>query len=302
MHEYDALQATVLNNSCLDHTNHSDPKLLSDAPPVNPTGNPRVYLRKTSSLNTIDEKTTSCTNSDDVDFSDYYCCDDHIVSCQSSRSYSGRVPVLFPRVDNPYDEDFVSAYKPDEMRCLALVAHNHMKPALVDFVYANRNLLKKFRLTGTKTTMTLLNTVYGKKSSVVYGPTCTSGPLGGDAELVALMCTGQLGGVIFFIDPMSAHPHAADIACLNRQVVVHNVFFMNNPVSANAGAHVLRQALAEGKSELIPSFFKTLESPSVQEYKDKQEALLKQGSSHSLDASMHNDNLMQIYKRQYSSP
>ena len=149
--------------------------------------------------------------------------------------------------------------------------------------------------------MSLLRSVYSNDSSVVYGPTCSSGPLGGDAELVALMCTRQLGGVMFFVDPMSAHPHTADIACLTRQAIVHNMLFMNNPVSANAGAHVLRQALVERKSELIPSFFKTLESPSVHEYKVQQEALLNAGSVPSMDASMHPRFTQQvIFKRQDS--
>ena len=239
-------------------------------------------------------------HSDEADYADYYCPSTGIgVSNVSESGYS--VQDTQPLMNVPTDVDFVGVYKPREMRCLALLAHNHMKPAMAEFIMANKNLLKKFRLTGTKTTMSLLRSVYSNDLSVVYGPTCSSGPLGGDAELVALMCTGQLGGVMFFVDPMSAHPHAADIACLTRQAIVHNMLFMNNPVSANAGAHVLRLALVKGKSELIPSFFKTLESPSVHEYKVQQEALLNAGSVPSMDASMHPRFTQQvIFKRQDS--
>ena len=89
------------------------------------------------------------------------------------------------------------------------------------------------------------------------------------------MCINDLGGMVFFQDPMSAHPHTADIDCLNRQALVHNVLCMNNPASAHAGLATLRMALKEGRSDLIPSFFFTLESPSVSEYKVRQNAVLK---------------------------
>ena len=32
-----------------------------------------------------------------------------------------------------------------------------------------------------------------------------SGPLGGDAQIAALMCMEDLGALIFFVDPLSAH-------------------------------------------------------------------------------------------------
>jgi methylglyoxal synthase len=173
------------------------------------------------------------------------------------------------------DPDFKSHFRPEDMRCLALVAHNHMKPSIKQFVLANKNLLKKFRLTGTNTTMTMLREVFGDDPDVAYGPTCTSGPLGGDAELVAVMCVENLGGCVFFQDPMSAHPHSADIECLNRQANVHNVLMMPNPTTAHACMTSLRYALMKGRAERIPSFFRTLESPSVSEYKHRQAEVIK---------------------------
>ena len=110
----------------------------------------------------------------------------------------------------------------------------------------------------------------------IFGPTCTSGPLGGDAELVALMVTEKLGGCIFFTDPMSSHPHAADIECLNRQANVHNLLMAGNPASATALLATCRVALTRGLPELIPSFFETLTSPSVAIYVEQQTAVLEQ--------------------------
>lgn len=105
---------------------------------------------------------------------------------------------------NPDDTDFDTTFSPEDMRCLALVADNKMKPALRNFVHRNRNLLKKFRLTGTSSTMAIVREVFGDDPSVVYGPTCKPGPLGGNAELCAHMCRDQLGAVVFFQDPVSA--------------------------------------------------------------------------------------------------
>merc|ERR1711920_278575 len=87
-------------------------------------------------------------------------------------------------------EDFESLFAPNEMRLLALVSHNNMKDAMREFVIQNKHVLKKFRLTGTNSTMTMLREVLKDEIDVMYGPTCTSGPLGGDAQLVALAVTG----------------------------------------------------------------------------------------------------------------
>jgi len=169
---------------------------------------------------------------------------------------------------------FESMFEPDEMRCLALVAHNHMKPAMKAFIETHSEILKKFRLTGTNTTMKMLEDIFVDDPHVVYGPTCTSGPLGGDAQLCALMCLENLGGVMFFMDPLSAHPHQADIDSLVRLANVNNVILCPNPTTACAMMHMLRKALISGKQEMIPSFFETLESPSVDAYKRCQKSTL----------------------------
>ena len=172
-------------------------------------------------------------------------------------------------------EPFKSAFEPKDMRCLALVAHNHMKPAMLDFIETHSQILKKFQLTGTNTTMSMCRSVFGDDPLVVYGPTCTSGPLGGDAQLCALMCLENIGAVIFFMDPLSAHPHQADIDSLIRICNVYNVALCSNPTTGCAMMFMLRQALVTGKREMIPSFFETLESPAVEAYKNNQDAALK---------------------------
>ena len=168
---------------------------------------------------------------------------------------------------------FTSKIAPTEMRQLALVAHNHMKPAMKQFIETYSEILKKFRITGTQTTMKMCKSMWGEDDpNIHYGLTCTSGPLGGDAQIAALMCMEDLGALIFFVDPLSAHPHQADIDSLIRLSNCGNIIVCPNPASASSMMHTLRCALLKGDRArgMIPSFFETLESPAVEEYKHQQ--------------------------------
>ena len=55
------------------------------------------------------------------------------------------------------------------------------------------------------------------------GAPYSSGPFGGDAQLAAAIVSGDIGCLIFFIDPLSAHPHNADVECLVRLARVHEI-------------------------------------------------------------------------------
>jgi len=177
-------------------------------------------------------------------------------------------------------DDFVAAFDPNEMRCLALVSHNEMKGTMKEFVVKNKNILKKFRLTGTQSTMHMLGEVFKGEDNVVFGPACSSGPLGGDAELVAMMASGQLGGIIFFQDPMTSHPHQCDIKCLLRQALVHNTVIATTPTTAMGIMEVLQLALkGNGRPELLPSFFLSLQSPTVEAYKKRQAKVIESRAS-----------------------
>eukprot|EP00554_Chaetoceros_debilis_P015940 CAMPEP_0194123510 /NCGR_PEP_ID=MMETSP0150-20130528/54815_1 /TAXON_ID=122233 /ORGANISM="Chaetoceros debilis, Strain MM31A-1" /LENGTH=513 /DNA_ID=CAMNT_0038816775 /DNA_START=74 /DNA_END=1612 /DNA_ORIENTATION=- len=198
-----------------------------------------------------------------------------------------------------YDDDFDSAFSPDEMLLLALVSHNEMKSTMRHFVILNRNVLKKFRLIGTNSTMTMLREVFGDDPDVVFGPPCASGPLGGDAELSALMAQGALGGIIFLQDPMTSHPHQADIESFCRLALVHNTLICNNPATAIACMDVFRLALKEeGEPSLIPSFFFPLMSPSVPSYKCAQQRLIQSFKEDDVSATgSDTSSVTSIYRR-----
>jgi methylglyoxal synthase len=63
--------------------------------------------------------------------------------------------------------------------------------------------------------------------------TVNSGPMGGDAEIAAMVTKGELEGVIFFRDPLDRHPHEPDVQMLLRLCDVHDVPLATNYKSAN---------------------------------------------------------------------
>ena len=116
-----------------------------------------------------------------------------------------------------------------EQRCIALIAHDGRKQALVEFAAANRSFFERFKLIGTGTTG-------GRLQAIGLEVEClASGPLGGDAQIAARITEGHVHAVIFFRDPMGKHPHEPDINMLLRQCDVHNI-----PLATNAAtAHLL---------------------------------------------------------------
>merc|ERR1712129_549450 len=106
------------------------------------------------------------------------------------------------------------------------------------FIETHAEILKKFRITGTNTTMSMCKAIFGEHDpDVEYGVSCCSGPLGGDAQIAAQMVMEDIGGIIFFVDPMSSHPHQCDIDSLVRLANVGNVMLASNPATAESLLH-----------------------------------------------------------------
>ena len=135
----------------------------------------------------------------------------------------------------------------DKRKYLALIAHNNMKESLMEFCSIHTNKLEKFPLIATGTTGSMLY----KKTGLCLSQKVASGPLGGDQAVGTLISTQNICGVIFFRDPLSAHPHHADIEALGRLCDVYQVPFATNPQSGEA----ILDYLLSGKAgnELIPN-------------------------------------------------
>lgn len=107
---------------------------------------------------------------------------------------------------------------------IALIAHDGKKADMVAFVMKRMDFFKRkdVQLVGTGTTGTMIQHA-GLKVDCV-----SSGPLGGDAEIGAMVTRGEIDGVIFFRDPLGKHPHEVDIAMLMRLCDVHDVPLATN--------------------------------------------------------------------------
>lgn len=109
---------------------------------------------------------------------------------------------------------------------IALVAHDGKKTDLVSFALQNRSRIEGKNLYATGTTGSHL------KKAGFDVTTLLSGPLGGDAQIAAMLATGELDMVIFFRDLLDKHPHETDVQMLLRLCDVHNIPLATNPASA----------------------------------------------------------------------
>lgn len=116
---------------------------------------------------------------------------------------------------------------------IALVAHDHRKADIVEWVIYNAEFLKPHHLICTGTTGTLIKETLRREGIDVEVTCMNSGPLGGDAEIAAMVVRGEIDLAIFLIDDLNPHPHEADIMMLLRQCRIHNIPIACNRYSAD---------------------------------------------------------------------
>jgi methylglyoxal synthase len=109
---------------------------------------------------------------------------------------------------------------------IAIIAHDGKKAEMVAFLLENKPFLNEIELVATGTT--------GKhtENAGLEVRKLLSGPLGGDAQIAAMVAEGEINAVIFFRDPLDKHPHEPDVNMLMRLCDVHNVPLATNPASA----------------------------------------------------------------------
>ena len=115
------------------------------------------------------------------------------------------------------------------MTRIGLVAHDDKKDDLVAWSLTHRDELARHELWGTGTTGGRV--IEGTGLSVTR---LLSGPLGGDAQLGAMIAEGRLDVLIFFQDPLTALPHDVDVKALTRLATLYNIPFAVNRASADA--------------------------------------------------------------------
>ena len=113
---------------------------------------------------------------------------------------------------------------------LALIAHDGKKASMVSFVMKRLDFFKRtdVDIVATGTTGGMITNAGISKVHMV-----SSGPMGGDAEIGAMVTRGEIDAVIFFRDPLDKHPHDVDISMLMRLCDVHEVPLATNYKSAH---------------------------------------------------------------------
>lgn len=106
---------------------------------------------------------------------------------------------------------------------IALIAHDHKKDELVEWVLYNKFRLAECDLFATSTTGGLIERALELSVSKLQ-----SGPFGGDQQIGALIAERKIDILIFFWDPLHPLPHDQDIKALLRIAVLWNI-----PVACN---------------------------------------------------------------------
>ena len=122
-------------------------------------------------------------------------------------------------------------------KTIALIAHDSRKADMLEWVKYNIGTLIENKLVCTGTTGKLIKEVLedyvnkgsqGGKFGLPPIDIKNSGPMGGDAQIAAMVAQGEIDLCVFLIDDLTANPHEADIQMLLRQCRIHNI-----PVACN---------------------------------------------------------------------
>ena len=145
------------------------------------------------------------------------------------------------RSDSPFSKDAAR---------VALIAHDARKEDLTEWVKFNQETLARCSLVATGTTGGMIAEKTGLNIHLLL-----SGPLGGDAQVGAMLVEHQLDLIVFIWDPLTTQPHDVDVKALLRLAVLYNVpiacnratadFLISSPLFAD-DAHLRSRAHLQG--------------------------------------------------------
>jgi methylglyoxal synthase len=122
---------------------------------------------------------------------------------------------------------------------VALIAHDGRKDDLTEWAHYNRLTLAHCDIVATGTTGARIAEATDLPIRLLL-----SGPLGGDAQVGAMLVEQRLDLIVFFWDPLTSQPHDVDVKALLRLAVLYNVpiacnratadFLISSPLFADA--------------------------------------------------------------------
>jgi methylglyoxal synthase len=119
---------------------------------------------------------------------------------------------------------------------IALIAHDQLKPTLLDFVRQHRDVFATHPLVATGSTGRLIADELDLEVERV-----AHGPAGGDLIIGGRVAEGKISAVFFFRDPLTAQPHEPDVSALMRVCDVHNIPLATNAATAHAVVEWLKR-------------------------------------------------------------
>lgn len=140
-------------------------------------------------------------------------------------------------------------------KTIALIAHDRRKADMLDWVRHNAETLMQNNLVCTGTTGNLVfkelrkvDPEYAEQEFICPIEIVNSGPMGGDAQIAAMVAENKIDMCIFLIDDLMSNPHEADIQMLLRQCRIHNI-----PVACNRHSADLMITSTLWGTDYIPS-------------------------------------------------
>ena len=165
------------------------------------------------------------------------------------------------------DEDFISAYDSSEMKALAIYADIEMVDTLYKFIRRNKNLLKKFCLTGDRVTLQMIDSIYEGDEDLVMKPWAEDDEI--EVDTVDSIPKSSIGGLIIFEGCSGQGNWGPCFDSLCQYAVLGNLLVANTASTALMMVNTMRMALKDARGELIPSFFLNLKHPYADSFEMK---------------------------------